>query len=170
MKNKQLKLVAMALLALLLMPSCASIVSDKYYNIPIDSNPKGSMVTITNRNGAEVFKGMTPTTARLKASAKYMSGEKYMFAFTCSGYKDQQVTISTSLNEWYFGKILIGGLIGMLIVDPLTGAMYKLDDRSINAVLEKESLETKVDGEIGLKIIDLKDLSEDMRKDLVRIN
>jgi len=32
------------------------------------------------------------------------------------------------MSGWYWGNILIGGLIGMLVVDPLTGAMYKLPD------------------------------------------
>jgi hypothetical protein len=32
------------------------------------------------------------------------------------------------LNKWYFGNILLGGVIGMLVVDPLTGAMYSLDE------------------------------------------
>jgi hypothetical protein len=32
------------------------------------------------------------------------------------------------MDGWYIGNILFGGLIGILIVDPLTGAMWKLDD------------------------------------------
>lgn len=30
------------------------------------------------------------------------------------------------MDGWYWGNILFGGLIGMLAVDPATGAMYKL--------------------------------------------
>ena len=33
------------------------------------------------------------------------------------------------MDGWYIGNILFGGLIGMLIVDPATGAMYNLPDR-----------------------------------------
>lgn len=38
------------------------------------------------------------------------------------------------MDGWYIGNLLFGGLIGMLIVDPATGAMYKLDD-SVYATL-----------------------------------
>jgi hypothetical protein len=34
--------------------------------------------------------------------------------------------LEPTIDGWYFGNILFGGLIGMLIVDPLTGAMYCL--------------------------------------------
>ena len=32
------------------------------------------------------------------------------------------------LDEMYWGNCLIGGLIGMLLIDPATGAMYKLQE------------------------------------------
>ena len=39
--------------------------------------------------------------------------------------------VSSSLNGWYWGNILVGGLIGMLIVDPISGAMYEIDNPSL---------------------------------------
>lgn len=32
------------------------------------------------------------------------------------------------MDGWYMGNLLFGGFIGFLIVDPATGAMWKLDD------------------------------------------
>ncbi|WP_174263189.1 CsgG/HfaB family protein [Citrifermentans bemidjiense] len=32
------------------------------------------------------------------------------------------------MNGWYWGNIVFGGVIGLLIVDPATGAMWKMDD------------------------------------------
>lgn len=39
------------------------------------------------------------------------------------------------MDGWYFGNILFGGLIGFLIVDPATGAMYTLKPDTLNVHL-----------------------------------
>ena len=36
--------------------------------------------------------------------------------------------LESEVDSWYFGNILFGGLIGMLIIDPATGAMWKLPE------------------------------------------
>lgn len=55
----------------------------------------------------------------------------------------------------------------MLIVDPATGgAMWSLDTEEINATMKPNSTtETPT-----LQILDIKDIPEDMRKSLVKIN
>jgi len=53
----------------------------------------------------------------------------YVIVDKKEGYEKQQFVLKSTLDGWYFGNIMIGGLIGMLIVDPLTGAMYNLPDR-----------------------------------------
>jgi hypothetical protein len=35
--------------------------------------------------------------------------------------------LTSTIDGWYWGNLLIGGIIGMVFVDPLTGAMWKLD-------------------------------------------
>ena len=37
-------------------------------------------------------------------------------------------------NAWYLGNILFGGIIG-LVIDPITGAIYNLTPKQINAQL-----------------------------------
>ena len=44
------------------------------------------------------------------------------------GEVGRDLSMSARLNAWYWGNILFGGLIGWLIVDPATGAMWKLKD------------------------------------------
>jgi len=41
------------------------------------------------------------------------------------------------MNGWYFGNLAIGGILGMLVIDPLTGAMYRMVPRSDEAILKK---------------------------------
>lgn len=150
----------------LLMPSCASIVSKTAYPVSINSNPQGATLVIKDRKGKDVYKGATPATVKLDASSSYMRGEKYEINIKAPGYAEQIVYIGAKLDGWYFGNILFGGLIGMLIVDPLTGAMYKLDDTPINITLPRESSEANA----TLNIIDINSIPDDMKKNLVKIN
>ncbi len=41
---------------------------------------------------------------------------------------DDPVTFDTKLDGWYFGNLIFGGLLGILIIDPATGAMWRLDE------------------------------------------
>ena len=107
---------------------CASIVSKSIYPVQISSNPPGATVSVKDKVGAEVFTGTTPTTAMLEAGKSYFSSARYTLTFTKPGYDPATRVLDSSLDLWYLGNILFGGLIGMLIVDPITGDMWKLDE------------------------------------------
>ncbi len=163
-KNFTLMLVS-ALVALTMLQSCASIVSKQRYNVNINSNPGNSKISIVNKKGKEIYSGNTPTTVKLDAGHGFFSKARYQVRISNVGYQDKIVPIDFILNGWYFGNILFGGLIGMLIVDPATGAMWRTDIKSINEVL------TPIEGaqNSDLKIIDINDIPKDMRDGLVRI-
>lgn len=112
---------------IVILAGCASIVSQSRYPVIIDSNQSGATVLIKDKHGRDVHKGVTPTTVTLPASAGYFSPEKYTFQFEKEGYSPTSATISAGLDGWYFGNLLFGGLIGFLIVDPASGAMWELD-------------------------------------------
>lgn len=119
-----------AILASALVCGCSSIVSKSSYPVVINSNPDAASFEITNRAGQKVESGQTPATVTLKSSSGYFKGEAYTIVLKKPGYQDQTYTINSTVDGWYFGNILFGGLIGMLIVDPATGAMYNLPDRA----------------------------------------
>lgn len=119
-----------AALSVVALSSCSSIVGKSDYNVVIDSSPSSANYLITDRNGQKVSSGTTPSTVNLKSSAGYFKGESYTVVFTKAGYEDSSYNLRSSLSGWYWGNILVGGLVGMLIVDPLTGAMYKLPERA----------------------------------------
>ena len=48
------------------------------------------------------------------------------------GYGAKKYQLTSTIDGWFWGNILFGGFVGFLIVDPLTGAMYKLPE-SVNA-------------------------------------
>ena len=54
--------------------------------------------------------------------------------FLCAGALWKLPTekvLETRMNGWYLGNIIFGGLIGALIVDPATGAMWTFKENDI---------------------------------------
>ncbi|CAN7251401.1 hypothetical protein LJR159_000929 [Pseudomonas brassicacearum] len=119
---------AAALTALMSLAGCASIVSDSKPEVGIYSTPTAVKYEIVNSRGMVVSSGVTPGRVLLESGRGYFKGEDYKVTFRKDGYQDSTVPLKTTVNGWYWGNILFGGLIGMLIVDPLTGAMYTLPD------------------------------------------
>jgi len=113
---------------------CASIVSDSKYPVAVTSSPSGATYEIVNESGVSVRSGVTPDEVTLRAGAGYFDGEKYTITYRKDGYTSSTQTLDSGIDGWYWGNIVIGGLIGMLIVDPATGAMYTLPEK-INSTL-----------------------------------
>jgi len=142
--------------------SCASIVSKSNWPFSIDSSPSAADVSIKNKRGVEVFHGRTPAAMSLKSGAGFFAKESYVVTLSMDGYETKKVNVECKLNGWYFGNILIGGIIGLLIVDPATGAMYRLESKGMHMDLEASQKST-------LKIIDLKDVPDSLRTSLVKL-
>ncbi|WLQ16223.1 hypothetical protein O5O45_09880 [Hahella aquimaris] len=116
--------------SIILVSGCASIVSDNSYPLAIESHPSQAQFVITNKNGDAIHSGTTPETVTLQSGSGYFSSEKYKIRFSKAGFHEKEVEVNTTLDGWYFGNILLGGLIGLLVVDPITGAMWKLPEKS----------------------------------------
>ena len=118
------------LLCVLSLSGCASIMRDGSQIVPIQSNVEDVSIEVTNSQGAVVYKGKTPATVYLKtAKTGYFNPEKYLIKASKKGYSTQYTPIDYHISNWYwFGNIVFGGLIGWLIVDPITGEMYHLDE------------------------------------------
>jgi hypothetical protein len=141
---------------------CASIVTKTTYPVTINSTPSEAKIVITDKKGYDIFQGTTPTVVPLKSSAGFFSKAEYYLKISLPGYDDYLTTISADIDGWYFGNILFGGLIGWIIVDPATGAMWKIDVQQINAQLRPSRQ--------ALQIYDIKDIPEDWHQYLVKIN
>ena len=104
---------------------CASIIGGAHKTITVSSNPSNVPVTVYDfRSGAQVAKGTTPFQVTLKRGAGYFTPAKYEFKATMPGKRTKVVGYKAGIHGWYWGNILLGGLIGMVIVDPITGAMW----------------------------------------------
>ena len=72
------------------------------------------------------------------------------------------------MNGWYFGNILFGGLIGMIAVDPATGAMYTLQPKAVDTTLDAVKV-SRVPGEQSLTVVLLADLPRTVLDQLLPI-
>ena len=105
---------------------CASIFSESKYQVQVTSTPPGAGFEIKDRYGKSIYNGITPQTVKLDAGAKYFRGQHYYITYQKDGYNTGTSEVDSGIDGWYWPNILIGGVLGMLIVDPLTGAMYDL--------------------------------------------
>jgi hypothetical protein len=158
MKTRIVKIVAVYI-AILSLQGCASIVGETEYPVAVSSAPEGASFEIKNKSGQIVHSGTAPSTVTLKSSKGYFSGQTYTLLFKKDGYSDKMATLDSDISGWYWGNILIGGLIGMLIVDPATGAMYKLPE-SISADMGKPIAKA---GTKPLAVISIDSLTEEQR-------
>lgn len=149
------KLFAFAISALSvpLIQGCATIVHGGPRNVPVASVPTGAAVTIYDRNGTEISRHTTPFVAKLSTKHKYFSGQSYKLVFEMEGYAKQEIQLQPKVSGWYFSNLLFGGIIGMLIVDPLTGAMYNLSPNKIEQNLSPATAEQVRRGETLLVIL-----------------
>jgi hypothetical protein len=136
-----LKHLVIASAAVLALSGCASIFNGKTQAVVVNSVPTGATASVMNRAGEQVHTGVTPVTLTLNRGAGYFVPENYTITLTKPGFDTKQITLSSTLSGWYIGNILFGGLIGMLAVDPITGAMYSFPDAT-TAELQTEGTKT----------------------------
>jgi hypothetical protein len=158
---------AFALLTSLLLTGCASIISDSKYPVSLTSSPDGATVTITNRDGVKVYRGETPSQVTLNSGAGFFKGEKYMVKFEKEGCQTQVLPLTNSLDGWYIGNILFGGLIGILIVDPATGAMWKLPPTLQASLVENATTSMLDKNNVKIALID--DVPVGLRNQLKKV-
>jgi hypothetical protein len=148
MKTKILSLVSVFALS-----ACATIVGSTSQPVTFKTSPEGAAFSIVNRAGEKVHSGTTPATITLKKGAGYFKAESYTVRYEMPGYEPKEFVVAGNVNGWYFGNIIFGGvIIGMLIVDPSTGAMFTLNDEVANQTLTPTSVKTSSLDE-SLKIV-----------------
>jgi uncharacterized protein YceK len=110
---------------LLLLSGCATIISGSRQTVKFNSNPDNATVYID-----EVEVGKTPYETKLSRK------REYAVMIKLNGFLPYETKLTKKFNAWYIGNIAIGGIIG-LIIDPITGAIYNLTPKEINAQLQQ---------------------------------
>ena len=173
MTAKHINSIILVALAVLLSSGCASIISDSTYAVAISSEPDNVRFMIKDKSGKKVSRGKTPAVVSLEAGAGFFKGQTYSVHFKKRGYERRIVEIKREIDGWYIANILFGGIIGLLIVDPITGAMWTLEDLNVQlprkyAQLIREQRRRKgAPGVLHLVLSD--DIPERMRPGLRRL-
>lgn len=158
-------LTTACLAATLTMTGCASIFSGSTQTLTFKSVPDTANITITNKLGEKIHTSSTPATVTLKRGNGYFKPAGYEITFSKEGFQTKTVQVKATVNGWYIANIIFGGLIGFLIVDPATGAMYTLSPSDINSVLDPAQLfTTKNNGYQSLTVMLVQDIPVDIMK------
>ena len=163
---RTIKIIILIGVTAAILSSCATIVSKSNYPIAINSSPSEAKITITNKKGLQVFQGNTPANISLKAGSGFFSRESYQVKFEKDGYDTKLIPVEFKVDGWYFGNIVFGGVIGLLILDPATGAMYKLKTEFLNETLTKSIANNDVH---KLNIFDINNIPEHWKSNLIAI-
>lgn len=149
---------------------CASIVHGGNRSITIATTPAGAQATVVATNSGQVVRtGTTPLTVSLDPKAGYFRGQSYTIKLDLAGHRATEVQLTPTLSPWYFGNLLLGGLIGMVVVDPLTGSMWNLSPDKIEQHLDTAQAALLRRGE-GFMVVMVSQLTERERAAMVRVN
>jgi hypothetical protein len=123
--------VGVLLLSLVFLTGCASIFNHGGY-LSVDTTPPSAKVVIKGMDSGERLTLTTPCT--------FMPSRKsdYQVTISMAGYQSETIVIRRSISGWFWGNILIGGLIGMAI-DWSTANMYEHSPMNLNIDLTKAS-------------------------------
>lgn len=133
MKRKNILLAALAI-TVALIGGCASIVGGgSTQQINISSNPEGASIWQGKLKGKEVV-GLVDTGLRTPANIT-IPRKNVVIVLKKESHQDTNVVLKQNINGWFFGNIIIGGLLGSSI-DISTGASMKFDPDNIFVELQ----------------------------------
>jgi hypothetical protein len=123
-----MKKVLFAFVIVGLLSSCATIMKGTTSQVSFDSNPKGAQIYAVTKKG-KIEIGTTPTVSTISKKTKSIE-------FRMDKYYTETVYLQTTINGWYFGNLILGGIPGMA-VDLISGGYINLPDK-VEATLKKE--------------------------------
>ncbi|GFE82957.1 hypothetical protein GCM10011487_49570 [Steroidobacter agaridevorans] len=151
---------------------CASIVHGGNREISIATQPPGATASVRKSGGdiADIVAvEKTPCTVSLDPKKSYFSGQSYTLRLEMPGYKVTEVELTPKMSGWYWGNLLVGGLIGMLAVDPATGAMWNITPDKIDRKLASGQA-ALIKNKTGFVVVLESELTPAERVAMVRVN
>jgi hypothetical protein len=121
----KIKILFIALICIYL-SSCALVFKGTKQEVSFRSDPQRAEVFV---NGIRM--GETPLTLKL------ITKQTYAIEFKIEGYKPKSVQINNKVGAGWVVLDIVLGLVPV-VVDAATGAWYSLEQKNIDAVLEKQ--------------------------------
>ncbi|MDR8394547.1 PEGA domain-containing protein [Aliifodinibius sp. S!AR15-10] len=128
---RKLSSIVFALAIILIIQACATIMHGSKQEVGISSNPSKANITVDGQKY-----GTTPVNIKLERK------KSHTVSLELAGYQPYETTLTKSVSGWVWGNIVFGGLIG-LGVDAITGGLYKLSPKQINAEFRESQARAK---------------------------
>jgi hypothetical protein len=109
------------------------------YKLPIYSNKAGTEVCIKDRMGKDIYKGATPDTVTLERGSGYFRKSEYFVHLSKEGFEEQIIPVYHKINRYYYTNIPFLNLLGLLIIDPVSGAMWSPTINEIKVEMIKKN-------------------------------
>lgn len=166
---QQSALILLLSCAAALVGGCASIVHGGNRTLTINTQPPGAKATISKLDGPVVSVTNTPCTVSLDPKRGYFKGQSYRLKLELPGYQTAELELRSEMSGWYWGNILVGGLIGMIAVDPVTGSMWNIAPDKIDQKLAA-SQAALIQNRNGFVVVLTSQLTPAERAAMVQIN
>jgi hypothetical protein len=115
---------SLAVLALLLLTGCATLVNGTRAELRIRSEPPDARFELHDYDGVEVASGTTPAVVRVPRSRGPYRAARYDLRVTKDGYLPARTRIQSRIDGWFWIDWIT--IIGGFFVDPFTGAMWNI--------------------------------------------
>ncbi|SFT39682.1 hypothetical protein SAMN05216474_0328 [Lishizhenia tianjinensis] len=127
--------------------SCATIVNGNESIVSIETtnilpqNSTGATYKIFTEYGELLREGRCPEQVVLKAGGFYFKRFVYHIKIEQPGFDPKYFVLRPRVDGLYGWNILFGGgALGLLLVDPVSGAMYTLEGQNVSEYLTPSSL------------------------------
>jgi hypothetical protein len=110
-------------ITLLASAACGTIINGSKQNVSFASTPGGATVFVDNQQ-----MGVTPVSLSLSRK------DHHDVRLTLPGYQPYEIKLTRGLSGWTFGNIIFGGVPGV-VIDAITGGLYKLSPDQVEAAL-----------------------------------
>lgn len=125
---RRIVLLVTIVMAFTLLVGCSSIVHRSKQNVKVSSQP-GTNISIKDSNGNVIIEGTESLSVKLDRAKGFFEKGVYTIEVNKPGFKPvvMQLTGQVNKGSYVVGNFFSWGLLGWLIVDPLTGAMWTLN-------------------------------------------
>lgn len=134
--KKQITILLIVVGMLIGVGGCATIMNGTTDTVNINSRPpdaKFSIVSVSNSGEkTTIVTGLTPQNVTLQRKTEFW-GNGYTVTFEKEDFITKTILMRKSVSGWYWGNILFGGIIGV-VIDASNGAADDLHDVSVRLI------------------------------------